>query len=253
MIKKLFFFLIALAIVGGGAYWWWQTNAMRIIKEQVRAQVIGLFANPENLVIAPDPIPMQLTGWKTARVGEMNLSGKELILKNGLKLAETDLQLTEIDVSGPPFRLVDAKGKSFRVKIADTVVTEMIRSRGFSFSSARVSLSAITVKFTGDGTAIVQGDVPMPFGKKLVLVAPGKLVPATQPGKIDFRVDSANMTVNGQKNAVFPIVADMLNNINPIIDMTSLPVKLDNIKIDTTEGFATVSGDITGIKPSLGL
>ncbi len=253
MFKKLLALIIVLAVIGGAGFWWWQANATNIIKAQVRGQASNLFNNPEKLLITPEPLPMHLTGWKSARIDELNISGKDLILKNGLQLAETDVQFTDIDVSGPPFRLVDAKGKNFKVKIADTVVTEMIRARGFSFSAMRVSLSALKVTFGKDGVTSVQGDIPMPFNQKLVLVAPGKLVPATETGKIDFRVDTANMTVNGKKNAVFPIVADLLNNINPVIDLTTLPIRSDNIKVDTTEGFATVSGDIIGIKPSLGL
>ncbi|HEY3379619.1 MAG TPA: hypothetical protein VGL77_19255 [Armatimonadota bacterium] len=248
--KRFLIFLIILALALGGGYIWWQRNAQRLMTAQVRQLARNFFVNPEKLVVETSPI--RLRNFSEALVPKLVISGQQLALKKGPTLAYAKLILTDVTVSGPPFRMRHIGGGSYLLKVTDKEVTEYLHTRGGSLGGFKIiPLDSVSVHFLAGSDAATEltGEAVVPvINQRLPMKATGMLTPSSAVGKVDFQVKKVSI-----KNFSFDLkeVQNALTMINPVVDLSAWPIQCDVRSIHTQPGSATLQGHIIGVSRSL--
>jgi len=246
--KRFIVFLLVLVIAFGGAFFWWQQNAHRIITEKVQQIAYKLFVNPNDLDVQHAPVA--LTGLRQARIPNLTVIGHNLELRDGLKVSSAKIVLADVDIAGPPFRMVGVGGGYYIISTTDDAVTAFIRQRGFKVAPAiNIPLDTLSIHFAKTTGTLLTAEVHVPLVKNpLPLTAHGALIPAGQGSQINFLVNKVKIekfSFGAEK------VADTLDIFNPVVDISHWPVTSEIVGISTGEGTITVRGKITGIRQSL--
>lgn len=245
--KRFFTFLLVLAIALGGLYVWWQRNARQVLTNAVLSEARGFVLNADNLSVTNDPVAM--TGLRSARVPKLVISGKELLLKKGPSLAYAKLVLHDVDVSGPPFALSGIKDGAFTVTVTDAAVTDYLRKNGVNIGSVvHIPLNTLSINFLRKDETRLRGEAKLPFNQKAMLTATGALQPAATPGKVDFHVTKIEIPFIEKIPGAEQGIANALEKLNPVVDLTEWPVVCTVTKITSGKGSATLSGTIQGIR-----
>ena len=162
----------------------------------------------------------------TAKELELRITG--LVLPFGLELDEVLLHGCEVEVGSEPFSAV-AHGKSpASVRVSAEAIERLLQGLLLS------SISDITVSTEGDKlkvAAVVRVIVPIPAVALCALVLDeGKRV----------RIALESVEPAGGR----AIVERQLNQINPIVDLTSLPVDLTIERVQVADGWVTLTGHV---------
>jgi hypothetical protein len=171
----------------------------------------NFFLNPEHIKVQNDPI--KLTGFNTARLPKMVITGNGLQLKDGPELAYTQLVLKNIDISGPPFHISKVGSGTYVVKATDTAVTQYLRARKGNIAGLNVvPLDTVTVNFkqSTKAAAVVTAQASVPIiRRKVPVIANGILVPSsTMPGSMYF---DDMIFLNPSSSRPSSLYASMLN------------------------------------------
>lgn len=237
--KRFLIFLAVLAVAVLGLYVWWQRNARQVLTQVVRARAREFVLNADNLTVKNDPIVM--TGLRTARIPKLVITGKDLRLKKGPTLAYASIVVHDLTVSGPPFDFAGLKSGEFTVRVGDDAVTDYLRKNGINIASVvHIPLDTLSISFLKQDETTLRGVVKLPFGKEAALIATGTLQPAATPGQVDFKVSQVNVPIFG--------IGQVLEKLNPVVNLTEWPVVCTVTKISTGKGYATLSGTIQGIR-----
>ena len=235
--KRFVTFILVLAIAVGGVYFWWQANARRIMTAQVREMARGFFVNAGELHVDNDPVKM--TGWRTARVPKLVVSGRKLQLRNGPELSMAKLVLKDIDVTGPPLHLSGVGGGSYTATITEQAATSYLRARGIAVHGFKIPLDTLAISFSREHGAKLSAEMVLPvLNTHIPLSASGKLVASSRNGQVDFRVEQMSKPL-----------ADLLATLNPVIDVSEWPLNADIIP-EIGNGSVTLHGKITSVQPS---
>jgi hypothetical protein len=250
--KRFFWFILLLAVVAGAAYLWWQRHSADEFSKQVRAKCAEFVQNSSSLSVSSEPV--QIRGLREARVPRVNITGTNVVLKNGPQLAHVNITVKDVDIEGPPFRLTGVSGGSFNVVVSDRDVTAFLRTRGVQLGPVSFSLNGLDVMFAEKPPVTLKLTGKLLMFAQTTISASGKLVPSSQPGQVDFVADPASVKMGGTPlPSALGSAVNMLRNLNPVISTDDVPFIMENMKVKTSAaGTVTLSGDITGVKPQFG-
>lgn len=247
--KKLLVVLLIIAIALGGAYFWWQRNASRLITTQVQAMAKNFFVNPEVLTISPEKLAVKMRGLQTAVIPQVVIEGKDVQMRKGPRLASVKLDMRNLEVTTPPFRLSKIERGWFVASITDEELTAYLHKRGGSIAGLSViPLDSINVSFVDASlNTVAQAKAKLrPGVLEIPLTARGVLVASGQAGsmnKIDFQIKK----IDGVPNMAIDLVAKSLAVINPVFNMSDWPIETNIEKITITKGMLTVRGTVKGV------
>lgn len=249
--KRFFLFLILLAIAAGVGYWWWEQHSARVLDEQVRNLCSRFVVNYDALDVTSSHL--RVTGLREGKVASVKVSGKDLELANGPTLAEAELQVNDLTIEGPPFRLTGISGGTFRIVVRDKDVTSFVQNRGLRLPGVSIPMKGLSVSFGNDKVTTMKLSITLPIIGLTTISAGGELKAESSPGKVDFIPDPAQVSVGGKPlPPVLGTPISLLNRLNPVINTDDLPFVCELSSISTREGEVTLSGNITGTKLGFG-
>lgn len=247
--KKLLMVLVVLSIILGGAYLWWQRNASRLITTQVQAMAKQFFVNPEALTISPENMNVKMRGLQTAVIPQVVIEGKNVEMRKGPRLASVKVDMRNLEVTTPPFRLSKIEKGWFVASITDEELTAYLHKRGGSIAGLSVvPLNSISVSFVDAPlNTLVRANAKLrPGVLEIPLIARGVLVPTGQAGamnKIDYQIKK----IDNVPKAAIDLVSDSLGVINPVYNMSDWPVETNIEKITISKGLLVVRGTVKGV------
>jgi len=246
--KRFLITLAVLAVVLGGVYLWWQMKATEIITAQVHSMARGMFVNGDALQVENKPVKM--LGLRQARVPQLVITGKDLELRNGGKIASAKLVLQDLDVSGPPFHFSGVGSGYCMVTATDKDVTAYMQKRDIGLPGGKLNI--LFVGFSKQNGALLKGEgvVKLPFVKEqhFPITATGNLVPSSKVGQVDFRVHDVKVD---KLSIGVKQVTDAIGIVNPVIDISDWPLITDIKQVNTGNGTIQFKAQITGVRPSL--
>ena len=248
--KSCLTFLIIVALGVGGLYIWWQMNATRVLDAQVKTLAENLFS--PRTTCASKSKPMKLVGLGQARVPQLLISGTDLRLRNGGRIASAKLVLKNLEVTGPPFHFSGVGGGYYAITATDKDVTAYLHKRGISLHGlATIPLDSLTITFSRRNGTTMRGltTVDLPFlHKKISMAANGDLVPASKNDQLDFRVKSVKLAdwQVGEKH-----ISDSLGALNPVLDLSDWPLVSEIKSVKTGDGIVVFRGQDYRYSPQL--
>lgn len=247
--KKFLVVLLVIAIALGGAYFWWQKNASRLITSQVQAMTKHFFVNSEVLTVSPDNLAIKMRDLHTAVIPQVVIAGNDVEMRKGPRLSSVKLDMRNLEVTTPPFRLSKIEKGWFVASVTDQELTAYLKKRGGSIAGISVvPLDSLNVSFVNaQFNTVVNANAKLrPGVLEIPLIAHGILLPAGQVGemnKINFDIKK----MDGVPNIAIDLVAKSIAIINPVFNMSDWPVKINIEKITVVKGLVTVRGTITGV------
>ena len=192
--KKLLVVLLVIAIVLAGAYFWWQKNASRLITSQVQAMTKNFFVNSEVLTVSPDNMAIKMRDLHTAVIPQVVIAGNNVEMRKGPRLSSVKLDMRNLEVTSPPFRLSKIEKGWFVASVTDQELTTYLKKRGGSIAGLSiVPLDSINVSFINAplNTVVYANAKLRPGAMEIPLTAHGVLLPSGQAGemnKINFEI-----------------------------------------------------------------
>lgn len=251
--KKLLVVLLVIAIILGVGYFWWQKNASRMITAQVQTMAKQFFVNPEALTVSPENMAVKMRGLKTAVIPQVVIEGKNVQMRKGPMLASVKLDMRNLEVTTPPFRLAKIEKGWFVASITEGELTSYLHKRGGSIAGISIiPLDSIYVSFVDAplNTVVSAKAKLRPGVLEIPITARGVLLPSGQAGtmdKIDFKIKK----IDGVPNMAIDTVSKSLGIINPVYNLSNWPIETNIEKITVTKGMLTVRGTVNGVTNQL--
>jgi hypothetical protein len=166
------------------------------------------------------------------RVKSVHVEGKNVRLHPDLTAAQLTLDFSEIEVDKNAGRLKNVGSASFTCRIAGDVIDLYCRKLRPDIKELQITLrgDSFVVKARPDNLKIVSVPVSVE----------GRLVPR-DISRLDFAPDRAKLTILPVPELILDYIASRLN---PAIDLSQLPIRLQFTRSEVRGGFLILSGTV---------
>jgi hypothetical protein len=166
------------------------------------------------------------------RVKSVHIEGTNVQLHPDLTAAKLTLDFAEVEVDKNAGRLTNVGSASFTCRIGEAVIDRYCRKLRPDIKDLKITLrgDAFVVTARPDNLRVVSVPVSLE----------GRLVPR-DISRLDFDPDRAKLTILPVPELVLDYIA---RRLNPAIDLTHLPIRLQFTRSEVRGGYLILSGTV---------